>query len=208
MSTSTTLAMLIAGGAVAAVLMPPWLAAAGEQAQTSGSTRLEAAASSYVRLADGARSGDPQGAGIEVAAGPGHGVPANIVVPIGLQGLLRRMWQRSPTFRRQCARIASVGEVNVRIRWRSSTGDAACAKTTVRPHAKGLEADVRLGCPERIVELLAHEIEHIIEQLEGVRLADMARRVPSLVRAMADGSFETRRAIDVGRAVAAEVEGG
>jgi hypothetical protein len=47
----------------------------------------------------------------------------------------------------------------------------------------------------------------VIEQLEGVRLADIARRTPTLVHGLADGSFETRRAIDTGRAVAIEVEG-
>jgi len=46
-----------------------------------------------------------------------------------------------------------------------------------------------------------------LEQLDGVRLAEAAALAPSLVTVSGDGTFETRRAIDAGRAVAGEVAG-
>jgi hypothetical protein len=82
---------------------------------------------------------------------------------------------------------------------------SGCAKTTLRRAGTFLEADVQLGCVARVVELVAHEFEHIIEQLDGVRLADVGERAPSLVKVSGQGTFETRRAIEAGRAVADEV---
>jgi hypothetical protein len=54
------------------------------------------------------------------------------------------------------------------------------------------------------VELIGHELEHLIEQLDGVDLAaHIARRVARRTDA---GHYETQRAIQVGRRVAKEVK--
>jgi hypothetical protein len=58
----------------------------------------------------------------------------------------------------------------------------------------------------QLVELIAHEFEHILEQLDGVDLAAWAgrsgvRRVGGSDR---EGPFETERARQVGRLVAGE----
>ena len=52
-------------------------------------------------------------------------------------------------------------------------------------------------------ELIAHELEHILEQLDGVDLQAQAGN--GVVWKAGDGVFETRRAIEAGRRVAREV---
>ncbi len=58
----------------------------------------------------------------------------------------------------------------------------------------------------KAIELVAHELEHVIERVEGRDLPREARRRGSGVWEAVDGRFESRRAIDVGRQVAQEVE--
>ncbi len=54
--------------------------------------------------------------------------------------------------------------------------------------------------------LIAHEFEHILEQLDGVDLPSMAARPATGVHAVASsGRFETDRAIAAGRQVEREV---
>ncbi len=78
------------------------------------------------------------------------------------------MLRRSPTFRQQCQRL-----VNPRLGSISFTREPlreARAVTEVTPVNGRLTANVRLGSGDNDVELIAHEIEHIIEQLDGVDL--------------------------------------
>ena len=73
----------------------------------------------------------------------------------------------------------------------------------------GMEADVQLGPSADPVKLIAHEFEHILEQLDGVDLASMATRVATGVHMVpGSGHFETERAIAAGRQVASEVRRG
>ena len=73
----------------------------------------------------------------------------------------------------------------------------------------GIEADVQLGPSGDPVLLIAHEFEHILEQLDGVDLPSMATRVATGVRLVPEsGHFETDRAIAAGRQVASEVRRG
>ena len=53
-------------------------------------------------------------------------------------------------------------------------------------------------------ELLAHELEHVIEQLDGIDLAAKAAVANSGVRSCTDGTFETSRAVRIGTVVALE----
>ena len=55
--------------------------------------------------------------------------------------------------------------------------------------------------------MIAHEFEHIVEQLDGLDLPRLARLAPGTVWATGDQTFETQRAIAMGRLVAREVEG-
>jgi hypothetical protein len=71
-----------------------------------------------------------------------------------------------------------------------------------------LRATVRIGEPNRAAELIAHEFEHIVEQLDGIDLRSKASLEATGVRQChcADvNAFETMRAVHVGRRVAREV---
>jgi hypothetical protein len=137
---------------------------------------------------------------------------ANLKVPGPYEGLVATMLERSPTFRRQCARIAQAVHLTVELRSESRAPRSTAAWTTIarRPADGRLHAIVRLGPATNSVELIAHEIEHVIEQLDGVNLRHMASLRATGVQVCAgcaeDQMFETRRAIAVGRQVAREVD--
>jgi hypothetical protein len=65
-------------------------------------------------------------------------------------------------------------------------------------------AFVSIGASPDPAEWLAHEIEHVIEQLEGVKLHALAAMNQNVWRTSRD-TFETDRAIRAGRAVLDEV---
>jgi hypothetical protein len=137
-------------------------------------------------------------------------LPRNLTVSGAYEATVELMRQRSPTFRRQCARIAKAANLTVVL---SSEPPAiprpALAWTRiVRKLPADLHATITISVPSRAVELIAHEMEHIIEQLDGIDLATKAKLEASGVRACAcgaDEAFETSRAILMGMRVAAEV---
>ena len=101
-------------------------------------------------------------------------------------------------------------------RWRPRRASAPrCASPTARrqdgaradDHSSGPigSAGRRHRDPQRadLTELLAHEFEHLIEQLDGVDLKALAR--DGEARRLADGAFETDRAMAAGQQVAGEV---
>ena len=131
-------------------------------------------------------------------------VPSNIDAGIFGSQILEIL-SRSETFRRQCQRIAAVRVLRVRL------------AITARPHAEyraltilarydagSLRADVTLVFAENYVELLAHEFEHVLEQLDGVNLSDDAARGQAQI--LQDGAYETRRATVAGLQVLREYE--
>jgi len=101
------------------------------------------------------------------------------------------MWERSPKFRRQCARIALEPDLAVTIRFDFSLkGQPFRAHTTLPAARFGPRlAAVVLQTPDETIELVAHEIEHVVEYLDGVDRH----------------SAESARAIEAGRQVAREV---
>jgi hypothetical protein len=134
-------------------------------------------------------------------------VPANIQLSGNYQSIVQAMLRRSATFRRQCSRIGRHAWLNVTVSPDLSTAPGGGAVTTIRRDPRGgLDAVVRLTGQGDLVELIAHEFEHILEQLDEVDLPAMAARLGTGVRVAADaGHFETDRAIAAGRAVAREV---
>jgi hypothetical protein len=130
--------------------------------------------------------------------------PRNIQTGI-LQQEFIDLLQRSATFRRQCARIAATKVLRVTLHIGTVSNPLARAQTIInRYDAGGIRAEVTLRFAEDYLELLAHEFEHIIEQIDGVSLSDEALqgrawRTPS-------GAFETRRAFDAGMRAREEYE--
>lgn len=134
----------------------------------------------------------------------------NVTVTSLYQPVIARMLERSPTFRRQYARIAAASNLAIVLRSEVRSGRHADAWTTiVRSHggtARQITISVVAG--PRTAELIAHEFEHIVEQLDGVDLRQKAALRATGVRTCDCGDtemFETERAIAVGQQVAREV---
>jgi YD repeat-containing protein len=123
--------------------------------------------------------------------------------------LIESMLRDSPTFRRQCMRIGAEPLLTVRLTINSTLQRSDVRATTrLTRNAQGrLLAVVDIGSFHHTEELIAHEIEHIIEQLDGIDLAARAALPRSGVTSMGDGAgmFETTRAKRMGRKVVSEL---
>ena len=131
-------------------------------------------------------------------------VPPNVDAGVFAPDVLALL-RVSDTFRSQCARIASDPRVRVRLAISCSVEGNSRAQTLFRRYRTGtLVADVDILFGENYRELLAHEFEHVIEQLDGVNL----RREAADGRAweVEKGTFETRRAFLAGTQVLREAE--
>jgi hypothetical protein len=136
-------------------------------------------------------------------------LPPNLSVPAMYRPLVEAMLRDSPTFRRQCVRIAAEPELTVHLSVspppRRSTHRAT---TRLTRDAQGhLTAVVDIGLFEDTQEMIAHEFEHIIEQLDGVDLATRAELPHSGVTAIGHRrtTFETIRAQRMGLKVVSEL---
>lgn len=139
-------------------------------------------------------------------------VPPNILLAPAYQAVVEQMLRDSPTFRRQCARIGRSRELSVSVQgWLSQNHEDQPQATTIftRGPVGQLDALVRVSTSADPIEMIAHEFEHILEQLDDVDLPVMAARHGSGVHTVAGfGGFETERAISAGRCVATEVKNG
>jgi hypothetical protein len=132
--------------------------------------------------------------------------PSNLTVAAVFGPTLDHMLRLSPTFRRQCWRLGAATNVIVVIRLEElQRRPSFNARTAFAHHGHDelIAVDVVLQLAANAAELIAHEIEHVIEQLDGVDLE--AQLGSGNVWKREDGAFETRRAIEVGRRVAREV---
>jgi hypothetical protein len=118
------------------------------------------------------------------------------------------MLQRSATFRRQCARIAQTPRLWIGITTLHLHGsETTRARGRLQVTRDGvLFATLEIRPLDDQSELIAHELEHVIEQLDGVPLHARASLRATGVHAREDGAFETVRAVRVGLAVAREVQ--
>jgi hypothetical protein len=135
--------------------------------------------------------------------------PPNLIVPEMYRPLVESMLRDSPTFRRQCLRIAGETALTVHLAIGSPPRRSdirAITRITRKPNGV-LTAYVDIGPLDNTVELIAHEFEHIIEQLDGVDLAARAALPRTGVSAVGPVTdiFETKRARLIGLKVAAEV---
>lgn len=130
-------------------------------------------------------------------------VPANVQAGILTREFIALL-QASPTFRSQCERIAAAPYARVRIEVVDAQTIARADTAMTRYQAGALYAHVRIRFGQNYPELMAHEFEHIIEQLECVDLrAEVAR---GRAWAIESDVFETRRASEAGVRVRHESE--
>jgi hypothetical protein len=133
-------------------------------------------------------------------------LPPNLSFPEMYRETVEAMLQRSPAFRRQCMRLANAPELTVHVRHVMGNEfrfSRARTKITRLPAAR-LHAEVEIPAADDFAELMGHELEHIIEQLDGVDLILQASLPGTGVRTCDDGSFETIRARRIGALVAYE----
>jgi hypothetical protein len=133
-------------------------------------------------------------------------LPANLIVPDIVRPVATSMWRQSATFRRQCARLAEHPDVIVRLELAKVIQDTRGARSAVERLSGSLNAavEIELRKPELYVEHIAHELEHVLEQVDGIDLRRLARQGLNGV-VNRGGAFETARARAVGRVVAQEV---
>jgi hypothetical protein len=131
--------------------------------------------------------------------------PCRLVVKPTLLGVVEEGWQRSATFRQQCLELADASSVVV-LEWRQTRDSQSRASARMGTNSAGVVVG-RVYIPPvgHAVELVAHELEHVLERTRGQDLATESRRHGSGVWHAFDG-FESQRAIDIGRQVAREVD--
>ncbi len=139
-------------------------------------------------------------------------VPPNLVITSLYASVIEQLLRDSPTFRRQCARIAASPQLRVTI---VADGPLAlqrpAALTQVTRYEAGrIRAEVRIPTSPRTAELIAHELEHVLEQLDGVDLRTKSRVKATGVSSCDCGqhlaAYQTTRAVSTGQRVIRELE--
>lgn len=141
---------------------------------------------------------------------PCYEVPANIRTTAEVRSAVAPLLARSPTLRAQCAKIAAAPRTYVSIALSAGRFSAETrARSTARRYLSGLlmvEIEIPSASQE-FAELLAHELEHVTEFIEGVDFKALAEsRAGGVVQCGVSGGFESVRAQQAGRAAAAEID--
>lgn len=137
-----------------------------------------------------------------------HGIPHNIAVDPMLRTTVLDMMEMSPAFAAQIRELGGMRRVRAAIVLRNDTPrrDGPKARALLSRYQYGrIEALVEVSTAVEIAQLIAHEIEHVIEFAEGLNYRALALTQPGTVWVAENGQFETRRAIAAGERVAHEV---
>ena len=133
-------------------------------------------------------------------------LPANFSPPADLEATVSQVYEQSATFRAQCDRLAQAPGLRVNMRFDFNMNSRCRAFTIIRRGRGVLCAEVHLPAPSsQLAELIGHEFEHILEQVEHLDLRALARVRDSGVHEVAAEIFETDRAERTGKAVADEM---
>jgi hypothetical protein len=144
----------------------------------------------------------------EEPAGACTTMPANVQMPRALHAAVDHLLAQSSTLRRQCAVIAAAAAraklmiVIVRPDLPGCRARASFARTS----SGHLDAHIDVPFTRDFPELIAHELEHVVEQIEGLNLRRLSEQPATGVDEVATGTFETARAREAGRAAALEVQ--
>jgi hypothetical protein len=140
-------------------------------------------------------------------------LPPNIQVDRDLRPAVTRLLARSRTLRVQCLRIATSPSARVTVTMSiAPMGAGVRARSVARRYESGLLiVEVQIPPASReFAELLAHELEHVTELIDGAGVGALAAaRTGTGRRKWADASFEDRARdaeILVAREVAEETD--
>jgi hypothetical protein len=139
------------------------------------------------------------------------GFPANIVVQLQLRAAVVRLWEGSPTFRAQVQKIAEhpLYRVAVAVEPSLSINRSYRAQCVLRVYSTGfVTARVMVPLNRQVDELIPHELEHVVEHIEGVDVKRDAHRFGGGAYDTGHGHIETLRAVRVGRQARQELETG
>ena len=130
-------------------------------------------------------------------------IPSNIDAGVFTRDVIELL-SLSDTFRSQCERVAGAARVRVTLAIVTSLNGGRAQTAIHRFPSGAILAEVEVLFGENYRELLAHEFEHILEQIEGVDLRQEAANGRAWL--LPDGAFETRRAYVTGVQVRTESE--
>jgi hypothetical protein len=129
--------------------------------------------------------------------------PWTVTLPDALHSWVGALIEGSPTFHVQWQTLARVAQLRLKVEFNSTLPDDS-ARTRVYRYEYGLiVAVVELPLIGHRAELLGHEFEHVVEQIEGLDLRRAAHVRSAGVYNLGYG-FETQRAHRAGRQVARE----
>lgn len=134
-------------------------------------------------------------------------LPPNITVAPELQDVVADMLRQSGTFRSQVRLLGNMRNVLVRIRLESYPGPVRAIRAQsdlARHEFGGITAFVHVWSRADAIELIAHELEHILEFAAGTNYRMLAVLEPGSAWELRNGSFETARAVDAGLRVKSE----
>jgi hypothetical protein len=127
------------------------------------------------------------------------------VVKGTLLDAIERGTEQSPTLRRQCDDLTQARAV-VSLEW-DKPNSQWHARTRMGTHDGVVVAYVAVPPLEEAVGYVAHELEHVLEQIRRLDFKAESKRPGSGVWRAASGDFGTQAAIDAGRQVWKEVSG-
>ena len=133
-------------------------------------------------------------------------LPQNLELAADLVPIVAQLHAQSATFRAQCDRIAQAQNVHVCLNLDVNIRHSCRAFTVITRRRGVLRAEVHVPpAGVQLGELLGHEFEHIVEQIEGLNLRALARVRDSGVREVEFELFETDRAQLAGKTVGEEL---
>jgi hypothetical protein len=130
-------------------------------------------------------------------------IPKHVYVAPCLRPTIDRMLELSPTFRAQVQQLAQTRGLGMAISLEVTPGPNPAAGAIRRFDSGLLLAVIRIHSLVDKEGLVAHEVEHVLEQIERVPLERLARRGDQVW--LAGSSYETLRAIEAGRQVSREM---
>ena len=133
--------------------------------------------------------------------------PTNIQIADDMKEMMTTLLARSGTLRQQCAKIGAAPHARIVVQMIGrQLGGLTRARATARRYDSGLLTvviEVPAVSIADFAELLAHELEHVIELIDKVDLSGLMRQRAAGVTQTRDGVYETERAQAAGRAAAA-----
>jgi hypothetical protein len=151
--------------------------------------------------------GFPEGGenGEDGVQSPAARVPPNLHLPATTRALVECMWATSPTFRRQCARLAE-SSVVITVAFGLPRHLMSKAHAFTRMEFRdGFVTKALVLLAFEAPDPLAHEFEHVLEQMDGVDVRGAVERRVRGAHRTDHGDVETARAVAIGRAVAQEM---